>query len=249
MDDGKGIQNSSELATLLEADSVKTNPFGSNINADRLFRRAEALVSALHLVTAHIASDEPVRNEVRRWALQLLSDTLSLRDTLRTSSREVGDVQKDIRELIALSRVLVAGNFVSVQNGSELASALDEMGSFLISVRRSALSDSVRISRENFSYQSDVSLRKGQLVKDKVIQKDSSKGHAKRHPVGDTSDAREELILKILNPGTEIGIKDISIHVPEMSEKMIQRVLLSLVAKGRIKKTGSKRWSKYSLIF
>jgi len=48
--------------------------------------------------------------------------------------------------------------------------------------------------------------------------------------------------------GKEVSIKDISIAFTDCSEKTIQRELNALVLKGQIKKTGSKRWSRYQLV-
>ena len=42
-----------------------------------------------------------------------------------------------------------------------------------------------------------------------------------------------------------VSIKDISAQFTDCSEKTIQRELNDLVIKGRIKKSGSKRWSRY----
>lgn len=50
--------------------------------------------------------------------------------------------------------------------------------------------------------------------------------------------------------GNQVGvsIKDISLSFTDCSEKTIQRELNSLVAKGQLKKTGAKRWSRYAVI-
>jgi len=45
-----------------------------------------------------------------------------------------------------------------------------------------------------------------------------------------------------------ISIKDISLAFTDCSEKTIQRELNTLVSKGHLKKTGSKRWSRYMVI-
>jgi Fic family protein len=47
---------------------------------------------------------------------------------------------------------------------------------------------------------------------------------------------------------TGVSIKDISLSFTDCSEKTIQRELNSLVAKGQLKKTGAKRWSRYAVI-
>ncbi|MBI2120386.1 MAG: hypothetical protein HYT94_02050 [Parcubacteria group bacterium] len=62
---------------------------------------------------------------------------------------------------------------------------------------------------------------------------------------------RREIILQLIKGrGTngELSIKDIVGHVPECGEKTVQRELGALVAEGVLKKTGDRRWSRYSLI-
>lgn len=58
---------------------------------------------------------------------------------------------------------------------------------------------------------------------------------------------RRENILKILAKKKEVTIRDISQSISDVSEKTIQRELLSLVRSGILKKEGEKRWSRYSL--
>ena len=59
---------------------------------------------------------------------------------------------------------------------------------------------------------------------------------------------RSNIILSLIKDKREVSIKDISITLTDCSEKTIQRELNTLVSKGQIKKTGSKRWSKYHAI-
>ncbi|MDE2218122.1 MAG: hypothetical protein KGJ58_01545 [Patescibacteria group bacterium] len=82
--------------------------------------------------------------------------------------------------------------------------------------------------------------------------KDTSKGEGnnvsfiKGHIVRG-KDKRYETIINLLKKTKEIGVKDVSSILFDCSEKTIQRELLSLVAKGVLKKEGERRWSKYSL--
>ena len=59
--------------------------------------------------------------------------------------------------------------------------------------------------------------------------------------------SREKAILDVIRSKGEISIKDISRYVKGCSEKTIQRSLLSLVENGILKKTGERRWSRYSI--
>lgn len=58
---------------------------------------------------------------------------------------------------------------------------------------------------------------------------------------------RRNTIIKLIKDMKEVTIKDVSTIVPDVSEKTIQRELLNLVSEGVLKKTGEKRWSRYSL--
>lgn len=58
---------------------------------------------------------------------------------------------------------------------------------------------------------------------------------------------RRESILKILKEKPDATIKDILKNLPGLGEKTLQRELVSFIAAGLVKKTGERRWSRYSL--
>ncbi len=64
---------------------------------------------------------------------------------------------------------------------------------------------------------------------------------------GSENSARRDTIISLIKDKGEVTIKDISCAISECSEKTIQRELLSLVNSSVLKKTGEKRWSRYSL--
>lgn len=59
---------------------------------------------------------------------------------------------------------------------------------------------------------------------------------------------RTDAIIALLKDKGRITIKDVSVVLKDVSEKTVQRELLSLVASGRVRKEGERRWSTYSLI-
>lgn len=61
-------------------------------------------------------------------------------------------------------------------------------------------------------------------------------------------EARRSRILKLIKDNREVTIKDIVTHFPDISEKTIQRELVSLSDSGVLKKTGERRWSRYTLV-
>lgn len=68
---------------------------------------------------------------------------------------------------------------------------------------------------------------------------------------GEGKTSRQVLVLAIIKDkghGAEVSIKDIAERFTDCGEKTIQRELTSLVEKGILKKTGDRRWSRYSLV-
>ncbi len=59
--------------------------------------------------------------------------------------------------------------------------------------------------------------------------------------------ARRNDILAFIKDKGEVTIKDISSVIVGYGEKTLQRLLGSLVSEGVLKRTGDKRWSKYSI--
>lgn len=61
-------------------------------------------------------------------------------------------------------------------------------------------------------------------------------------------ESRRARILKLVKDNREVTIKDIATHFVDLSEKTIQRELVSLVENGVLKKFGERRWSRYALV-
>lgn len=59
--------------------------------------------------------------------------------------------------------------------------------------------------------------------------------------------SRRARIVKLVKDNREVSIKDIIAHFADVSEKTIQRELVSLAEEGVLKRTGERRWSRYSL--
>ena len=56
---------------------------------------------------------------------------------------------------------------------------------------------------------------------------------------------RELIIIKEIRKKGAVTVKDISVLIKGVSEKTIQRELVSLVDKGVLKREGERRWSRY----
>lgn len=268
MDEIRDSRKSDSLSRFLDSHIVRTSPFGRNVSGEKAYRRAERLVAALHLLTSHVQESEPMRQSIRATAITLLSDILALRDEMRiANSSKIRAAQSTIRELISLVRMLAVSGLVSIQNADIIVEAIDELGNFLHLSQRTPLSESTVLSREELlSGGLAAERRSNLLIKDRALlpgikaDRDTAGVTDRRHAKDNLKDTvaqtsrtddgvstRSREVLAVLRSGGEVGIRDISSNLPEYSEKMIQRELASLVAAKRVKKTGLKRWSRYSL--
>lgn len=259
MDDNKDIQKTENLGKFFDSQNVRLNAFGDNRAADRAYRRAERIAAATHLLTNHIDASEPVRAALRKESTLLLGRMLDVRDEMRSAqSGGVIAVVSSIRHMISLVRMLAISGFASTQNVNAIVEALDELGNFMHVSQRTNFSESVVVTRDELLDVGTMSPRSATVslrdIKDTVQPiPPSAREHGTTVSVksaqhnGQVS-IRTQSILEILKSSGSMAIKDICSNLPEYSEKMIQRELLSLVSEGRVAKTGLKRWSRYSVV-
>lgn len=257
MDEIKDIQKTDSISRFIDSHAVRTNPFRDNRAGDRAYRRAERISAAIHLLTNHIDSSEPVCVSIRTGAVDLLEHVLALRGEMRSAQSSLfSAAQAKIRHLISLVRILTVSGYVSIQNATTMVEALDELGNFMTAAQRSMLSESVSLSRDDLLDVRTSEVKPARFVKD---IKDNDVGHESgTQSVQSTSDyksvndghlsVRMQSIIETLQSGGLMGIKDICTNLPEYSEKMIQRELAEMVEAGKVRKTGLKRWSKYAVI-
>jgi hypothetical protein len=259
MDEQRDIQKTESISRFFDAQIVRVNPFGDNRAADRAYRRAERIAAAAHLLTNHIDTEEPLRRAIRQESTVLLSSILGIRDEMRSAqSGEVIQAISSIRHLISLIRMLAISGFASTQNVTAIVEALDELGNFMHASQRTNFSESITISREDLLDVGTLPVRTASIsIKDtrdtavtrggesvKVVSNEvQSMGSNNGHMT-----VRQQSILETLKSSGTMGIKDICSNLPEYSEKMIQRELLTLVSEGKVVKTGLKRWSRYSVV-
>ena len=256
MDEIKDIEQS-VFSKLLDP-ALQTNPFGINRSGERAYRRAERIVAGIILLTNHILVEDDLRRLSRRIALSLLAHLLELKDEMRSlSSGRMRELKVSIRHLISLVKMMVFSGFVSFQNAEVVTAALEELNTFITVSSRSSLSESLQLSKEDFmdphspykGHFKDIKDRA--RIRDNVSIKDMSVMPGARPLQSDGATVlsqKSEGILSVLKAGGELNMPDIAAHLTEYGEKTIQRELAVLVERGIVKRTGLKRWSKYSLL-
>lgn len=231
--------------------SIFNNIFEKDIRRVFIYKKAERLAKAIHLIEPAFSGSVSLRNRVGAIAVGLVDAAILPSGAARAALS---------RELLMLSSVLSIAStsgFLSSMNADliareahnllqEIAAYEEPRLSFDEAPTLSTIAKNV-FSREAPRHVNPTPVRRTAPISsegNKTYSKD--KGHIKDNEAGNIKDRREAVLSVIKNKG-KANIKDISTLIRGVSEKTIQRELLALIATGMVLKQGERRWSTYSL--
>ena len=211
----------------------------------------EKLSVAIHIVTGHLSAQEPLREDMRRAALKLVKDMRVL------VSGEKGDIVSDTTHLKIRADAIISGLYVaksakmiSAANAEILEREYFELVNYFGKSRVENINIENNIS--NLSIEKEIShptirqslaiISKGQINKERPERRVVHNNDRKEGV------SRKEIILNIIQGKNSYSLSDIASRVGGVSEKTIQRDLLGLVEGKVLKKTGERRWSRYSRV-
>ena len=230
--------------------SIFNNIFEKDIRRVFIYKKAERLAKAIHLIAPAFIGSESLRNRIDAVAINLVDAAI-----LPPASSRVALA----RELLALSALLSmsrTGGFLSAMNADIIAhethNLLKEVAAYeeprLLLDESLTLSDIAKSASKKEAPQNQT--KSPTAVKRAApAMTGPGKGHIKDIvEVSDIhiKDRRESVLSVIRNKGTA-SIKDISTLIRGVSEKTIQRELTALIEAGMVLKQGERRWSVYSL--
>jgi hypothetical protein len=243
----KGREANSEDFVLEK--SIFNNVFDKDIRRVFIYKKAERLAKAIHLITPAFSESVSLKERIDAVAIGLVDAAI-----LPTSAARM----KLSRELLTLSSILSiarAGGLLSAMNaelvGRETRILLEEVAGYeeprLFFDESQTLSSIAKKASAQDAHERPQAEPSTQRRSSAVNQPTESKGHVK--DISDTGiKDRREAILSVIRNKNVASIKDISTVIRDISEKTIQRELSALVAVGTVRKQGERRWSTYSLI-
>jgi hypothetical protein len=235
-------------------------------------KKTEKLVTALYMVSDCMDTDDALKGKLRLLGVELLSDMYKLA-TLSPVDKHlhITTSLNHINEILSFIEIAYTVGFISEMNTGILKKEFSKLATDLSSSQMKDKHFTFTLDQKMFetSEQDFVSEKevgndyKGmQSIKDKRTSLNTMSFTNNKSPLStfqpkktshvptnlaDRED-RSNKIISLVKDKKDISIKDISLAFTDCSEKTIQRELNSLVLKGKIKKTGSKRWSRYSTI-
>lgn len=239
-------------------------------------KKTEKLVTALYMVSDCMDTDDALKTKIRLLGVELLSDIYKLSILSPVEKHTYISISLNhIHELLSFIEIAYTIGFISEMNTTILKKefsaltadlksnlAKDKHFTFTLDEKMFEQKDKEEGEVNGFNYN-------GQSIKDKrtpfntmsfINNKSplsslvSKKVYHTTTNLSDRKDRTDKILSLIKDQAIGhkeeegISIKDISLAFTDCSEKTIQRELNSLVSKGQLKKIGSKRWSRYSLV-
>lgn len=227
---------------------IFSNIFEKDIRRVFIYKKAERLAKAIHLIIPAFAESTSLKNRIGAIAIGLVDAALLPSVSARAALS---------RELLTLSSVLSiarAGGFLSSMNAElitrEAQTLLHEIAAYeeprlfldeaptLAGIAKQASAGNVRAPS---------SPTRMNVHPTNATKTDDRKGHIKDTILSDNIKDRREAILSVIKNKGKASIKDISTVMRGVSEKTVQRELLALSESGTVLKHGVRRWSTYSL--
>lgn len=236
----KGKTHGADLDHFVLEKSIFSSIFEKDIRRVYIYKKAERLAKAIHMVAPAFTSTPALRDRI-------IGVSVCLVDSAVCTPGQARDVLS--RELLALSSVLSiarATGMLSPMNADIIAREarhlLEEIANY--EDPHVTFEETPNLSHALKSGKPSRPQKRAPVAKEPTV---SSKGQDKGQ-VKSSDSSRRDSILSVLRSRGPSYIKDISIVVRNVSEKTIQRELQNLVLEGVVAKTGDRRWTTYSLV-
>ena len=236
--------------------SIFSTVFEKDIRRVFIYKKAERLAKAIHLIEPAFAGSASLRNRIDAVAIGLVDAAVLPTGSARTT------LSRELLTLSSLLSIARTGGFLSPMNAELIAgeahNLLQEIAAY--EEPRLPLEEAPTLSAIAKNVSSREAPRplspsaKKRAVSPVVMPRALTaehKGHIKDISIDNIKDTsikdRREAVLSVIRNKGRASIKDISTLIRNVSEKTIQRELLALVAAGIVLKQGERRWSTYSL--
>ncbi len=233
--------------------SIFSNIFDKDIRRVFIYKKAERLAKAIHLITPAFQHAPSLRDRIDVIAIGLVDAAILPPPAARGALS---------RELLALSSILSIAStsgMLSAMNSELIAkeahtllqevAAYEEPRLFLDEIpslsELAKAAPTTQVPHE-ISRAIKTSPRRSAPVAANLHKghKGQSKGHIKDNAI---KESRRDAILSVIRTKGDAYIKDVSTIIRNVSEKTIQRELVALVAEGILTKKGQRRWTSYAL--
>jgi DNA-binding transcriptional ArsR family regulator len=203
----------------------------------KILKKVIRIAEALYLVSDSISVTESLRTDIRSQGLRLVD--LSFSYAFEGDIVRITECLHVLAKLGWLVHIAHVSNFISRVSAELLHTALSDVRSKLVGVGGTLPLDYFEQSAEVDFVPHSVTSREDR------VRRQQKTSYEKAGAPKNTE--RRDAILSLLRKQSKVNVKDVLGVVAGVSEKTIQRELLALVDEGILKKEGERRWTLYSL--
>lgn len=255
----KTMEKPKEIGT--EIDHKNLDPisfFEKDTSFVFVYKKTEKLASAIYIVTNLLSDNEPIKWNLRKKMGELLSVTVNYKNISGSNQSDfVYNTKTRVLELVSLLEIAYHAGLVSSMNFSILKQEFSNLTD-AFNMTRNALKESSYTQIPKAFFDASHESRESNILKNyyteplNSLSKTAYDNTKERNVVTNTANFkrsnRQNIIVSLLKKKKELTIKDISEVIRDCSEKTIQRELISFITFGVVKRTGERRWSRYSLV-
>lgn len=249
--------NTAGFDTFVLEKSIFSNVFEKDIKRIYIYKKAERLAKAIHLIAPAFRQTKPLYERVQNISVALVDAAiLPPADAREALSRELLALSSAL-SIARTSGILSAMNAELI--GREAHLLLEEIAGY--EEPRMSLPESQSLAELARDAAPALSNSRTMPAQPQTVRPAARpvapvfKGQDKGH-VSDKSESateprktdRREAILSVLRSKGPSYIKDISTVIRDVSEKTIQRELQALVQEGIVSRSGERRWTTYTLL-
>jgi len=213
--------------------------------------RAQKITEALYRVTDLFSDKEPLKWQLRNSAIELFDFLMVAEEKELIGAENIFYSTRKMNRLLQLA--YSSGAFVSSINFEvlrrEYLSLSDSFENQLKRQKEEIDSNGQHLLSNGHNGQSlDSAEKKSEETKKALKKTEFPLGNSVSKSNGQPLilKERKRRILGFIKEGEWVSIREIFTSLPEFGPKSIQRELLEMVDSGILKKTGEKRWRKYS---
>lgn len=231
--------------------------FDNNSSFSYMVKKTEKLASAVYLVTNLFPDNEPMKWRLRERMSHILSVIITYKDIPNSVFNNFKkEIEGEVFGVVSMMEVSVNAGLISRMNFSIINHEFINLLDYVASQKGDMELENPSISKTYFdvSIPSTIksfiqpALTDDFTPKQVAILKDIKDKGSIEISNNVRRSSRQNTILNLIKKKHEVTIKDISTVIKNCSEKTIQRELISFMNLGIIKRTGERRWSKYSIV-
>jgi len=201
---------------------------------DFILKKTEKVVTVIYLVTDLLSSKEPMKWSLRKTALTLLGHNDK-------------DIRYSLSEIISLLEISRSSKIISEMNTNILKDACQALLGLLDEEEKDS-----EIKPEILEIEMTKPSTGNKYYRTlRTSKKDLYDMSFKKPKIGGSSTVaqkRKDRVIEVLKNEGKATISDIKKSISGVSDKTLQRDLLALVHDGVAEKSGSRRWTTYSLL-